>query len=104
LDEALVYLYTQTTDGVDIHAPMFAPLSGVPEDPATGSVGCALAALLAEHNGQTNGEFLYRIAQGVEMGRPSMLIARAEKSGGIVKATWVGSVCVLVNEGLIRLA
>jgi trans-2,3-dihydro-3-hydroxyanthranilate isomerase len=104
LDEALVYLYTQTTDGVDIRARMFAPLSGVPEDPATGSAGCALAGLLAEHNGQTNGEFLYRIAQGVEMGRPSMLIARAEKSEGIVKATWVGGACVIVSEGFIRLA
>ena len=35
-----VYLYTQGTDGFDIRARMFAPLSGVPEDPATGSANC----------------------------------------------------------------
>src|SRR4029450_64209 len=100
---ASVYLYTRTTDSVDIRARMFAPLSGVPEDPATGSAGCAVAGLLAHHNGKTDGEFAYRIAQGIEIGRPSMLMARAEKSGAIVKATWIGGACVLVSEGFIRL-
>src|SRR5437763_8862742 len=42
-----IYLYTQGTDGFDIRARMFAPLSGDPEDPATGSANCTLAGLLA---------------------------------------------------------
>ncbi len=33
-------------DGAGIRARMFAPLLGIPEDPATGSAACALAALL----------------------------------------------------------
>ena len=52
---------------------MFAPLSGVAEDPATGSANCTLGGLLATHGHVTSGMFSWRIAQGVEMGRPSTL-------------------------------
>ena len=97
-----IYLYTRASEGFDIRARMFAPLSGVPEDPATGSASCAVAGLLAHHSGQANGRFSYRIAQGVEMGRPSVLLARAEKADGSVQATGVGGECVFVSEGFIQ--
>ena len=96
-----VYLYTHANDGFDIRARMFAPLSGVPEDPATGSANCALAGLLAHYNPQANGSFTWRIAQGVEMGRPSTLIARAEKMDGVVETTRIGGASILVSEGFI---
>ena len=89
------------SDGFDIRARMFAPLSGVLEDPATGSANCTLGGLLAHHKEQSSGTFSWRIAQGVEMGRPSTLDARAEKKDGVVKATWVGGSCVMVSEGII---
>jgi len=98
-----VHLYVRTNDGFDIRARMFAPLAGVPEDPATGSANCALGGLLAHYNGDASGTFSWRIAQGVEMGRPSVLVARAAKTDGIVKATWIGGVSVLVSEGTIHL-
>ena len=98
-----VYLYTRGTDGFDIRARMFAPLSGVPEDPATGSANCALAGLLAHYSQDPNGSFSWRIAQGVEMGRPSTLIARAEKKDGVVQTTRIGGAAVLVSEGTIYL-
>ena len=98
-----VYLYTHGSDGFDIRARMFAPFSGVPEDPATGSANCALAGLLAHYDAQPNGSFLWRIAQGVEMGRPSTLIARAEKKDGVVKTTRIGGAAILVSEGTIYL-
>jgi trans-2,3-dihydro-3-hydroxyanthranilate isomerase len=98
-----VYLYTRGTDGFDIRARMFAPLSGVPEDPATGSANCALAGLLAHYSEDSNGSFSWRIAQGVEMGRPSTLIARAEKKDGVVQTTRIGGATVLVSEGMIYL-
>jgi trans-2,3-dihydro-3-hydroxyanthranilate isomerase len=97
-----VHLYTRVNDGFDIRARMFAPLSGVPEDPATGSANCALAGLLAHYSEQPNGSFSWRIAQGVEMGRPSTLIARAEKADGVVQATRIGGSCVMVSEGIIQ--
>ena len=98
-----VFLYTRSTDGFDVRARMFAPLSGVPEDPATGSANCALAGLLAHYSQDRNGSFTWRIAQGVEMGRPSTLIARAEKSDGVVQTTRIGGATVLVSEGVIYL-
>ena len=97
-----LHLYTQVSDGFDIRARMFAPLSGVLEDPATGSASCALAGLLAHYKKEPSGSFNWRIAQGVEMGRPSTLLARAEKADGTVQATWVGGACVMVSEGFIQ--
>src|SRR5262249_29152394 len=98
-----VHLYTRVADGFDIRARMFAPLGGVLEDPATGSANCALAGLLAHYSEQPSGGFSWRIAQGVEMGRPSTLLARAEKQNGVVRATWVGGASVLVSEGVMHL-
>jgi len=97
-----VHLYTLSADEFDIRARMFAPLDGVPEDPATGSANCALAGLLSHHQDAASGTFHWRIAQGVEMGRPSRLEARAEKSGGLVVATWIGGASVLVGDGFIE--
>ncbi len=97
-----VHLYVRSADGFDIRARMFAPLDGVAEDPATGSANCALAGLLAQHEAAANGSFRWRIAQGFEMGRPSVLEARAEKSDGVVVATRIGGSCVLVGEGVVE--
>lgn len=99
---AAVHLYTQSADEFEIRARMFAPLDGVPEDPATGSANCALAGLLAHYHEAEAGVFHWRIAQGVEMGRPSVLEARAEKKDRIVTQTWIGGGSVLVSEGLIE--
>jgi trans-2,3-dihydro-3-hydroxyanthranilate isomerase len=97
-----VYFYARVSDGFDIRARMFAPLSGVPEDPATGSANCALAGLLAHYSEKPNGNFSWRVAQGVEMGRPSTLIARAEKRDGVVQTTRIGGASVLVSEGVLH--
>jgi trans-2,3-dihydro-3-hydroxyanthranilate isomerase len=94
-----VHLYIHSDDEFDLRARMFAPLDGVPEDPATGSANCALAGLLSHHDAARDGSFRWRIAQGVEMGRPSLLEASADKRGGEVVATRVGGTCVLVSEG-----
>ena len=98
-----VYLYTKADDGFDIRARMFAPLSGVPEDPATGSAGCAVVGLLAHYGAPIDGSLRLRIAQGVEMGRPSILLARAQKTAGVVQSTWIGGACVLISDGVMHL-
>ncbi len=97
-----VHLYTRSADDFDIRARMFAPRDGVPEDPATGSANCELAGLLSHYHGAADGSFRWRIAQGVEMGRPSVLEARAEKREGLVAGTWIGGASVLVSEGVIE--
>ena len=98
-----ILLYTHASGNVDIRARMFAPVDGVPEDPATGSANCALAALLSHYDPASTGDFKWRIAQGVEMGRPSILDARTQKRGGVVRATMIGGDCVMVSEGAIYL-
>jgi len=98
-----LHFYAHAKDGFDVRARMFAPLSGVPEDPATGSATCALAGLLAHYSAQSDATFTWRIAQGVEMGRPSTLIARAAKKAGVVEKTWVGGASVLFSEGVLHL-
>jgi trans-2,3-dihydro-3-hydroxyanthranilate isomerase len=97
-----LHLYVHSADGFDLRARMFAPLDGVPEDPATGSANCALAGLLSQCSEETEGSFHWRIAQGVEMGRPSILEARTEKRAGIVEAIRIGGASVLVSEGFIE--
>jgi trans-2,3-dihydro-3-hydroxyanthranilate isomerase len=99
---ASIYLYTKASGEVDLRARMLAPLSGVPEDPATGSATCAVAGLLARLDARPTGSFRFKIAQGVEMGRPSFLSARAEKSGGVVRSTHVRGGCVLVSQGTLE--
>ncbi len=97
-----IHLYVRSAGDFDVRARMFAPMDGVPEDAATGSANCALAAFLSDCDEKPNGEFRFRIAQGVEMGRPSVLEARAEKREGVVVAAWVGGSCVAVSEGVIE--
>jgi len=96
-----VHLYTTSADEFDIRTRMFAPSDGVPEDPATGSANCALAGLLRYHGDAKDGTQSWRIAQGVEMGRPSLLEASADKHSGVVVATRVGGASVMVSEGTI---
>ena len=102
--DVLMYVRTRRKDGddFDIRARMFAPLDGVPEDAATGSANCALAAMLAHYDAAASGTHRYRISQGVELGRPSVLEARVEKRDGVVASAHVGGDSVLVSEGWIE--
>jgi trans-2,3-dihydro-3-hydroxyanthranilate isomerase len=97
-----IFVYVHSRDDFDVRARMFAPLDGVPEDPATGSANCALAAMLAREDARADGTFRWRIAQGVEMGRPSLLEGRAEKRGGDVVSATIRGASVLVAEGWIE--
>lgn len=97
-----VHLYVRSRGDFDIHARMFAPLDGVPEDPATGSANCALAAMLTHYDREPSGTFRYRISQGVEIGRPSVLEARIEKRDGVLISAHIGGGSVLVSEGWIE--
>ena len=97
-----IHLYTRVTDAFDIRTRMFAPLDGIPEDPATGSANCALVAMLSHYKPESDGEFSWRIAQGVEMKRPSVLDARTEKRSGAVTGVWIAGYCMMVTEGHIE--
>jgi len=72
------------------------------EDPATGSAAGPIACHLARHGLISWGEEIV-IAQGVEMGRPSTLHARADGGDGLIDAVEVGGAAVLVARGEFRL-
>jgi trans-2,3-dihydro-3-hydroxyanthranilate isomerase len=82
---------------------MFAAAYGVNEDPATGSAAGPLAVHLARHGRTAFGEEI-EIRQGIEIGRPSVLYARAEGSSERVERVEVGGSAVIVARGefLIR--
>jgi trans-2,3-dihydro-3-hydroxyanthranilate isomerase len=81
---------------------MFAPTSGVPEDPATGSAAGPLALHLARHGRIAFGEEI-EISQGDEIGRPSKLYARVTGSAEKVDTIEVGGSAVVVARGEFRL-
>jgi trans-2,3-dihydro-3-hydroxyanthranilate isomerase len=96
-----IHLYCRDgADGIDIRARMFA--RGLAEDPATGSANVALAGLLASLRPDPDLDLRLRILQGVEMGRPSLMAAEADKRGGQVVATRIGGRCVPVLRGTIE--
>jgi len=78
---------------------MFAPALGVNEDPATGSAAGPLVVHLARH-GLVNWGDEIEIRQGVEIGRPSFLYARATGSADAIETVEVGGCAVVVAQGV----
>lgn len=77
---------------------MFAPGLGVPEDPATGSAAGPLAVHLVRHGWAAPGQRL-EIRQGEELGRPSLLIARADGDAGRFERVEVQGGVIVVGRG-----
>jgi trans-2,3-dihydro-3-hydroxyanthranilate isomerase len=89
-------------DGTSWKLRMFAPGLGVPEDPATGSAAGPLACHLCRHGLVPWGTEL-EITQGVEIGRPSTLHARADGRDGVAELVEVGGCAVIVARGEFRI-
>ena len=102
-----VYFYTRDVPSsekpCELQARMFHPgASGLSEDPATGSATAAAAALLADLDAATEGELTLKIGQGVDMGRPSLLLTRVRKKNGAIESIHVGGGSVKMMEGTFR--
>jgi trans-2,3-dihydro-3-hydroxyanthranilate isomerase len=81
---------------------VFAPGEGIMEDPATGAAAGPLAVHLARHGRIAFGDEIV-IEQGVEIGRPSTLHARARGTRDQLELVEVGGHAVLVGQGTFRL-
>jgi trans-2,3-dihydro-3-hydroxyanthranilate isomerase len=81
---------------------MFAPALGVSEDPATGAAAGPLACHLCRYGLVEWGEWI-EISQGVEIGRPSTLFARADGGAAGIERVQVGGRAVVVARGEFRL-
>lgn len=95
-----------------VHVRMFAPLLGVPEDPATGSANGALGAYLVHHAATSSAlrqavpvleptTFLVS-EQGAEIGRPCRLYVEVDSRDQEIDAVRVGGQVVPVAEGIVR--
>jgi trans-2,3-dihydro-3-hydroxyanthranilate isomerase len=97
------HVYLVCTDaegvGVDVRVRMFAPGSGVPEDPATGSAAAALGGYLAKADGRAEGTLSWTVEQGIEIGRPSILHVEADRTDGETRGIRVGGQAVFVSSG-----
>ena len=97
-----IYAYTTDTGAdltdhpTDLQARMFT--GRMTEDPATGSATAAATALRAALRG--SGMLRLRVGQGVDMGRPSLLLAHAEPRPDGVWAGVAGQAMVVMEGSL----
>ena len=98
------FLYTKDVvrEGSHVHARMFAPGSGIMEDPATGSAAAAFAGVAALFEQPEDGDHLVVIEQGFEMARPSIMHLRIQIDGGALVGASLGGSAVLVSQGMIE--
>jgi trans-2,3-dihydro-3-hydroxyanthranilate isomerase len=99
------FLYTRETEGHDhaFRARMFAPLLGVPEDPATGSAVAAFAGPVKVFDALLDGDHEAVVEQGYEMGRPSLIRLETTVASGAVTNVRIGGHVVPVAEGRLSL-
>jgi trans-2,3-dihydro-3-hydroxyanthranilate isomerase len=101
-----VAVFTRETvlPGRDVHVRFFAPASGVPEDPATGSASGGLAAYLVHHRllPATPPRTTVHTEQGLEMGRPSHATVEVDGDPGDSTMVRVSGDVVKVMEGEFR--
>lgn len=84
------------------YARMFAPMSGIAEDPATGSAAGPLFAYL-HAAGALEERAHFVVEQGVKMGRRSVLHARIGWNGGVPAKIEIGGSAIFVGEGKLKL-
>ena len=82
----------------NLNVRVFCDYYGVPEDPATGSANGCLAGYLVKHRYFGEEKIDFRVEQGYEIGRPSLLYLKAQDKDGKIDVN-VGGKVVMVAEG-----
>lgn len=77
---------------------VFADYVGVPEDPATGSANGCLAAYLVQYQYFGKEAIDIKVEQGYEIGRPSLLLLKAEKNANSIEVN-VGGKVIAIAKG-----
>jgi len=97
---AFVFGYARTPDDSTTDLRCRSTCDGF-EDAGSGSPNSALIAMLAGLESGT-GTLQYKIGQGEEIGRPSLLQAEADYADGVVKEVRLGGCCVEVMRGELQ--
>lgn len=82
----------------DLSVRVFADYLGVPEDPATGSANGCLAGYLVQYSYFGEEPINLRVEQGYEIGRPSLLLLKAQQKDGEIQVS-VGGKVIMVAQG-----
>lgn len=101
-------VYAFCFDTVDpdatVHARMFAPSYGIPEDAATGSAAGCLGAYVVKNRAVPAARLTNLIVeQGLEIGRPSRLHVEVESENERIVGVRVGGSAVVVGSGEMSL-
>lgn len=105
LGTGMAYMYTRGGDNAatSYRARAYAPLDGIPEDPATGSATAILAAQLLVSERLSDGTHRWKLEQGYEMGRPSDLWLEADVAGAKLVAVRVAGQAVQISSGVLEI-
>ncbi|MGB7439642.1 MAG: PhzF family phenazine biosynthesis protein [Coleofasciculaceae cyanobacterium] len=82
----------------DLSVRVFAEYIGVPEDPATGSANGCLAGYLVKHSYFGKKSVSVKVEQGYEIGRPSLLLLKAQQSNDTIDVQ-VGGKVIMIAKG-----
>ncbi|MGC3873630.1 PhzF family phenazine biosynthesis protein [Halomonas sp. GXIMD04776] len=99
-----IYLYVKGPPGEQanhLRCRMFTMGASLYEDPATGSAAAALVGTLAMAE-KGSGRWQWQIDQGIEMGRPSRIIAEVEQDGDVM-TIHIGGQAVIVGHGTMQI-
>jgi trans-2,3-dihydro-3-hydroxyanthranilate isomerase len=96
--EILVFCPETYASENDLSVRVFAEYLGIPEDPATGSANGCLAGYLVEHSYFGEKPVDVRVEQGYEIGRPSLLLLKAQRNEDTIEVL-VGGKVVMVAKG-----
>jgi trans-2,3-dihydro-3-hydroxyanthranilate isomerase len=96
------YVFYKDPAATDYRVRMFAPLVGVPEDPATGSAAAAFAGYVAKRAPRESATLRFTAHQGIEIGRPSRLDVEVDTSPEGVRAVRVAGASVLIASGTLH--
>jgi trans-2,3-dihydro-3-hydroxyanthranilate isomerase len=106
LDELPVFLFSPESgpDKATVYSRMFAPGSGITEDPATGGASGPLGCYLVKNNVVTpdNAGAMLSL-QGVKMGRPSSIHISIGVQSGEMTSVRVGGESIVAGEGTLYL-
>ena len=106
IPERIVFVFTlePADDDATVYNRMFAPMFGIPEDPATGGASGPLGAYLYKYQAVTSAQAKQMISlQGVAMGRPSRIHISIQGKDQKIDEVKVGGEAVLTGEGIIHI-
>ncbi len=97
----LIFIFSpETYDPANqVNGRMFDSHIGIGEDPATGSANGCLASYLVKHRYFGEKKVDIRVEQGYEIGRPSLLLLRAQEEEGGAISVAVGGRVIMVARG-----